>query len=117
MHDFEQESNLTRIILQKLILAAFSSMSLCRVTQETRTPFGRECLLFIWAGRSGDGTEHGNKGMADAVEFGNSQMMAKGEREKNVCCLPSFKFGLLKNSVSVKKRIRTIFMSKWLSLI
>lgn len=55
--------------------------------------------------------------MADAVEFGNSQMTAKGEREKNVCCLLGFKFGWLKNSASLKKKIRTIFISKWLSLI
>lgn len=48
--------------------------------QETRTSFGRELFLFGFEGRSGDGTENGNKGITDAAEFGNSQLMAKGER-------------------------------------
>lgn len=36
----------------------------------------------VFKGKRGDGTENGNKGITDAVEFGNSQLMAKGERQR-----------------------------------
>lgn len=36
MQDFDQESDLTRIIFENLSLA-----NLCRVNQEARRPFGR----------------------------------------------------------------------------
>lgn len=36
--------------------------------------------MFSFKGRSDDGTDNGNKGITDAMEFENSQLMAKGER-------------------------------------
>lgn len=80
----EQQSDLIRSMFENFILALSCSVSLCGVELVARRPFDRLWSLSCCQGRSSQSTENGNKGMADAVEFGSSQMKAKGEREKNL---------------------------------